>query len=114
MVYIDNYNKKYARMTMCHMIADTEQELYEMVDKIGIQRKWKHNNHYDICLSKKQLAIKNGAIEIETLELAKIWYLRKMREKRKLKRVPIAIDLKNLSFKDYFKNEKERIRNENT
>jgi hypothetical protein len=72
MVYIDNHNAKLGRMIMCHMIADTDEELYEMVDKIGVNGKWKHNGHYDICLKKKKLAIKYGAVEVSCKELAKI------------------------------------------
>lgn len=69
MVYIDDFNAPFGRMTMCHMIADTTEELLEMVDKIGVQRKWIQypgtaNEHFDICLSKKKLAIQFGAKEI--------------------------------------------------
>lgn len=77
MVYVDNYKAKYGRMTMCHMIADTQAELLEMVDKIGVQRKWIQNKgtpreHFDICMSKKKLAIQHGAKEIDMRELAKM------------------------------------------
>lgn len=77
MVYVDNFQAKYGRMTMCHMIADTQTELFEMVDKIGVQRKWIQNlgtprEHFDICLNKKRLAIEYGAKEINMRELAAI------------------------------------------
>jgi hypothetical protein len=70
MVYVDNMNAKFGRMTMCHLIADTHAELLDMVDKIGVQRKWiqyrgTYLEHFDICLSKKKLAVKHGAKEIE-------------------------------------------------
>lgn len=111
MVYIDNYNTDYKNMKMSHMIADTDSELYDMVDKIGVDRKWKHNDHYDVCKSKKQLAIKHGAVEIKTLELARIWYLKKMRKHKKIKPVPLETDLNNLrNDVNYFNNEKEKIR----
>ena len=73
-VYIDSYDASFGKMKMCHMIADTTEELLEMVDKIGVQRKWiqepgtKHE-HFDICLSKKKLALSFGAIEINWKEL---------------------------------------------
>lgn len=75
MVYIDNYNAPYGRMKMCHLIADTTEELLQMVDKIGVQRKWiqypnTYNEHFDICLSKKQKAIEFGAKEINFREYA--------------------------------------------
>ncbi len=82
-VYIDNYNAKFGRMTMCHLIADTHDELMAMVDKIGVQRKWIQKagtewEHFDICLNKKEEAIKAGAIAVTTRDLAL-----KVREKRK-------------------------------
>jgi len=68
-VYIDDMNAPFRRMIMCHMIADTEEELHQMADKIGVARKWYQRNHYDICLSKKKLAIQHGAKEITWREL---------------------------------------------
>lgn len=54
---------------MCHMFADTPEELQEMVDKLGIPRnyvqyKGTYREHYDICLTKRRLAIKLGAKEV--------------------------------------------------
>lgn len=46
------------------MIASTDEELREMAQKIGVQQRWHQGDHFDICLSKRDLAIKNGAIEI--------------------------------------------------
>lgn len=76
MVYIDNYNAPFAGMIMCHMVADTTEELLAMVDRIGVQRKWiqypgTYNEHFDICLEKKALALKAGAIEISARDYAK-------------------------------------------
>lgn len=56
------------RMMMCHMIADTLEELHKMADRIGMQRKWfqdKSVPHYDICKSKRAQAVKLGAIECD-------------------------------------------------
>ena len=36
-VYIDDMNAKYGRMTMCHMIADTDKELREMALRLFVQ-----------------------------------------------------------------------------
>jgi hypothetical protein len=74
-VYVDDFAAKFGRMIMCHMIADTQTELLEMADKIGVQRKWiqdegTNREHFDIAISKKKLAIKFGAKEIGMRELA--------------------------------------------
>jgi hypothetical protein len=71
-VYVDSYNIKFRNMIMVHMLADTVTELHDMADKIGINRKWFQDKphdtpHYDICLTKKALAIKLGAIEVKSL-----------------------------------------------
>lgn len=59
---------------MCHMVADTREELLAMVDKIGVARKWIQkrgtpDEHFDICKAKRALAVKAGAIEITWHEL---------------------------------------------
>lgn len=77
-VYVDDFYEtgvRYRGMKMCHMVADSQKELFEMVDKIGVQRKWvqdynKPREHFDICFSKRKLAIEHGAIEIGFRELA--------------------------------------------
>jgi hypothetical protein len=74
MVYVDNINMRYGRMIMCHMMADTKEELLQMANKIGVNRKWiqkenTHYEHFDICLTKRSLAVKFGAKEITWREL---------------------------------------------
>lgn len=53
MVYVDTYNAKYGRMTMCHMMADSEEELLTMADTIGVKRKWLQPSHNDIYLHRQ-------------------------------------------------------------
>lgn len=81
MVYVDDmYNSpvgKFGRMKMSHMVADTTEELLEMVDKIGVARKWIQypgtaKEHFDICLSKRKLAVAHGAKEITWRELGEL------------------------------------------
>lgn len=74
-VYVDDMKAAYGRMVMCHMIADTDAELHEMADRIGVARKWHqapphHHSHYDIAQSKRSLAIAAGAVEITRKECA--------------------------------------------
>lgn len=67
--YVDDMRASFGRMKMCHLIADTEEELLTLVDVIGVQRKWRQgvpgwDDHFDIALSKRSLAVQAGAIEI--------------------------------------------------
>lgn len=62
-------------MKMSHLIADTTKELIDMVRLIGVNEKWiqhpgEANEHFDICFSKRKLAVKNGAKEINFREYA--------------------------------------------
>lgn len=74
-VYVDSMNAAFGRMVMCHMIADSSEELLAMADRIGVARKWlqdagTHREHFDICLSKRARAVKAGAVEISWTDLA--------------------------------------------
>lgn len=80
MVYVDmliNYGWKLRGKIVpsCHMLADTEEELHEMALKIGMKRGWFQDGethtmpHYDLVESRRILAIKNGAIEINRNQL---------------------------------------------
>lgn len=80
-VYVDSMRAPYRRMIMCHMMADTASELHAMAAKIGVARKWfqayASTPHYDICLSKRGLALAYGAIQLDRNGLvAKIRELR--------------------------------------
>jgi len=61
-VYVGPAVWPYRRMVMCHMFADSLDELNDMADKIGVSRKWFQRrpgfNHYDICKSKRSLTIR--------------------------------------------------------
>lgn len=76
-VYVDDPIFPYGRMKMCHMVADTREELTAMVDKIGvgvwhIQKLDEPGEHYDICKSKRALAIKHGAIPVDSSAIVAI------------------------------------------
>lgn len=64
-------------MKMCHMIADSTDELLAMADTVGIKRKWlqhdgTYREHFDICLAKRKLAISAGAKEVDMRTIGKI------------------------------------------
>jgi hypothetical protein len=77
-VYVDNFYEteggRFGRMKMSHLMADTKEELLSMVDTIGVQRRWiqyedTFKEHFDISKSKRELAIKAGAIPITLKEM---------------------------------------------
>lgn len=89
MVYVDDMYKlplgQFGRMKMSHLIADSQEELLQFVDKIGVARKWIQykgtpSEHFDICMSKRELAIKHGAKPISYRELGEMMLAR--REKK--------------------------------
>ncbi len=73
-VYVDNMqsclpNKNWRYRKVCHMTADTIEELYEMASLIGLKKEWfqninKRHPHYDLTPNKRKLAIKYGAIQL--------------------------------------------------
>lgn len=66
-VYVDDMEAVYGRMKMCHMLADSDEELHAMAARIGVAQKWWQSplktsgSHYDIALTKKALALAAGA-----------------------------------------------------
>lgn len=75
-VYVDDMRAPYGRLVLCHMLADTDDELHAMADDIGVSRRWWQSpkktsgSHYDIALSKRALAVRAGAIEISMRQAA--------------------------------------------
>lgn len=75
-VYVDNMRAPFGRMVMCHMAADTLDELLLMADRIGVARKWLQRPpnaswvHFDISLGKRAAAVAAGAVEIDVREMS--------------------------------------------
>ncbi len=75
-VYVDDMRAPFGRMIMCHMIADTDEELHAMAARIAVARRWWQSpaktsgSHYDICLSKRAAAVSYGAQEITRKQAA--------------------------------------------
>ncbi len=81
-VYVDDVRLPFRGMIMCHMIADTSDELHAMARALGLATRWVQRQgtpeeHYDIALEAKQLAIELGAIQLTRREL--IWKIRARR-----------------------------------
>jgi hypothetical protein len=76
-VYVDGMRAPVGRMTMCHMVADSTEELIAMADRIGVDRRHlqdrgTYREHFDISLSRRRLAVIKGAKEVTIRELAAI------------------------------------------
>ncbi|MBP1851896.1 DUF4031 domain-containing protein [Rhizobium halophytocola] len=77
MVYVDDMQAPFRGMIMCHMVADTSEELLEMADRIGMAHRWiqwggTYREHFDISLERRQMAVEAGAVEISRLALGRI------------------------------------------
>ena len=64
-------------MVLCHMVADSREELDAMADRIGVARRWIQaegtpREHYDISRGARARAITYGAREVSWRELAAI------------------------------------------
>lgn len=70
-VYVDTARHPYRGMIMCHLWADSREELLAFVDQIGIARRWVQEPpraswlHFDINLTHKQRALAAGAIQTD-------------------------------------------------
>ena len=67
MIYVDDYEGRYRNMVMCHMLADSLEELHEFALKLGMKREWFQDGsapHYDLSKTRRALALKLGAVEV--------------------------------------------------
>jgi hypothetical protein len=76
-VFVDDMRAKFGRMIMCHMTADSDEELHAMAARIGMKPEWHqkagtYKSHYDISLSKRKLALHFGAKEINRTQLGQM------------------------------------------
>ncbi|MFM9974514.1 MAG: DUF4031 domain-containing protein [Beijerinckiaceae bacterium] len=81
-VYVDEAKHPYGRMIMCHMVADTPEELFAMADRIGVDRKWIQKKgtayeHFDISKGARSKAVSSGAIEVTSREIGRMIAARK-------------------------------------
>jgi hypothetical protein len=76
-VYVDEAVHPFGRMVMCHMVADSSEELLAMAARIGVAERWiqfrgTHREHFDVCKSKRAIAIDCGAQPISRRDLVAI------------------------------------------
>lgn len=100
MVVIDDMHLtpmgRFGRMKMCHMLADTDEELLVMAERIGVARRWHQypgqhpRSHFDIAMSKRALAVAAGAVEITMRQTGHITMRRRLEHANSLPRMTIA------------------------
>lgn len=76
-VYIDSVRIPYRGMLMCHMVADTHDELMAMAKHLKLLPQWiQHEGttreHFDVSWGKRAEAIKLGAIPVTIRQLAQV------------------------------------------
>ncbi|AOO80742.1 DUF4031 domain-containing protein [Bosea vaviloviae] len=78
-VYVDDARHQFGRMIMCHMWADSLEELLEMASRIGLDSNWIQGHptlsegkarkaswlHFDISLTMKAMALLAGAVQTD-------------------------------------------------
>lgn len=87
-VYVDRFapTGKFGVTFVCHMVADTHEELEEMARNLRLSKSWIQkpgtpSEHYDLNEGKRFTAVHYGAIEVTWREMAAIF-------QRKRERVP--------------------------
>lgn len=69
-VYVDDMAARFGRLVMCHMLADSDAELRDMARRIGVAQRHHQGDHFDICRSKRHLAVALGAVEVSQRTMA--------------------------------------------
>jgi len=67
-VYVDDMQADFKGYVMCHMIADSTEELFAMADIIGAAHKYIQNpgtlkEHFDFPLERREIAVAHGAVK---------------------------------------------------
>ncbi len=82
-VYVDAPIWPFGRMMMCHLFSLDVEALHAMASRIGVDRRWFQNKpgfpHYDICKSKRAIAVSLGAVEVDRRRFVEL--VRILREK---------------------------------
>ncbi len=67
-VYIDDMYRysvgEFRGMKMSHMIADSDAELHAVAARIGMKPEWFQGDHYDVPLTRRDLALDAGAVPV--------------------------------------------------
>lgn len=77
MVYVDEISQRprtqrWPYQGSSHLMADSLEELDVFAQSIGLSATWRHNDHYDLTRTKRQLAIEHGAKPVSARALVAI------------------------------------------
>jgi hypothetical protein len=81
-VYVDDWRQpaRVGRLDArwSHLTADTPEELHAFAARLGLKRAWFQDRplgrwHYDVTDSKRQRALRLGAVEVPWRESAEVW-----------------------------------------
>jgi hypothetical protein len=71
----DSAPRCFRHKASCHMYADSLEELHRLAGAIGLRREWFQDHaalpHYDLTASRRELAVRAGAIEHSTREMGR-------------------------------------------
>lgn len=73
-VYVDNAYLPFRNLKMCHLVADTSEELRAFAIRIGCRPEWIQqvgtpHEHLDVSVRKRMHAVTAGAVEITIGEM---------------------------------------------
>lgn len=77
MIYVDEakWKKPNGKVSYCHLVADSLDELHDFAKKINVGSHFFHSSstlkHYDLSEKNRSIAIQNGAQEISSKDLVR-------------------------------------------
>ena len=72
MIYVDAPKYPFKRFVMCHLMADSLDELHAFAERLSLSKEWFQDDHYDISKSKRTQAIKMGALTVSSRYLVQL------------------------------------------
>jgi hypothetical protein len=94
-VYVDDMRAPFGKMIMCHMVADSHDELVAMATRLGVSRRWLQNEgtyreHFDLSLTKRSVAVRLGAIEVTQRRVGEIIRARRVTSEMPAASTPVV------------------------